>query len=69
MPSKLEQSITDVPLGEMATRALTESMEFVPLYVKGLDAYTRFLRTMQTLDEEITIAIRQDSHLIFNVPG
>jgi hypothetical protein len=55
----------DLPLGQLATRALIESIEgeLVSLYVKGLDVYTRFLRTMQILDEEITIAICQDGLL------
>jgi hypothetical protein len=61
----LNQPIIDVPRGEMATRALTESIEaaLIPLNVKyhhGLGAYTNLMRVMQTLDEEIGLAIRQD---------
>jgi len=63
--NNINKSIKDVPRGEMATRALTESIEagLIPLHVKylyGLGAYTNLMRVMQTLDEEIGLAIRQD---------
>jgi hypothetical protein len=59
MPHPVEQLIRDMPPGQPATRALIECIdkELVPLYVKGLDAYTRFLRTMQSLDQQIIFAI------------
>jgi hypothetical protein len=59
IPHPVEQLIRDMPLRPSATLSLTECIdsELLPLYVKGLDAYTKFLRTMQTLGEEITIAI------------
>ena len=65
MRNNLNKSIKDVPRGEMATRALTKSIEagLIPLHVKylyGLGAYTNLMRVMQTLDEEIGLAIRQD---------
>jgi|HubBroStandDraft_6_1064221.scaffolds.fasta_scaffold908941_1 hypothetical protein len=65
MRNNLNQSIMDVPRGEMAARALSEPIEagLIPLnvkYVHGLGAYTNLMRVMQTLDEEIGLAIRQD---------
>jgi hypothetical protein len=68
MPSKLEQLIEAVPLGELATKALNESAEvgLVDLYTKGLDAldaYTKLMETLRSLEEEIAIVIRQERAL------
>jgi hypothetical protein len=69
MPSKLDQLIEAVPLGEVATKALNESAEevgLVDLYTKGLDAldaYTKLMEALRNLDEEIAIVIRQERAL------
>jgi hypothetical protein len=65
VPQKQDQLTLPARLGELATRALTESIEagLASTYTKGLDSYTKLMRVLRELDEEIALVVRQDMAL------
>ena len=92
MCNNLDQSIMDVPTrrngharADQVDRGGACPFACQIKYVDGLGAYTNLMRVMQTLDEEIGRAIRQDrlwenllhpamrpdnpAQMVFNVPG
>jgi hypothetical protein len=65
VPHRPDQLTIAAPLGELAKRALTESIEagLVSTYTKGLDSCTKLMRVLRELDEEIALVVRQDMAL------